>query len=235
MAAMEQAMLDGITYALDSGRSAQDLQAEMSKKPGDPAAYLQTERAYRSEDDVFEHFTQAERDRLFGTPPATVFETLGRLDDDPEGVAVLTVDGVFDARLIASYRAAMRSRWLLELSERILPANIAAVRECRRVHGEDEDGADEAAWADVHALRRELMRDTAVSRSLFSRIRDAIERGDDAEVSTLQQEMNAAMTELRRRYNAYTRNVLDPVLPEPEIVEAAARVFSAVSANVAEP
>jgi glutamine synthetase len=235
IAAMYQAMLDGIAYALDAGRSSQDLQAEFSKKPGEPAAYLQAERAYRSEDDVFEHFTQAERDRLFGTPPATVYETLRRLDEDPDGVAVLTADGVFDGRLIASYRAAMRSRWLLELSERILPANIAAVRECRRVHGEDEDGADESAWAEVHALRRYLMRDTAASRSLFTRVRDAIERGDDAQVSTLQQEMNAAMTELRRRYNAYTRNVLDPALPEPEIVEAAARVFSAVSANVAEP
>ena len=148
---------------------------------------------------------------------------------------MLSRDGVFDERLIASYRSAMRSRWMLELSERILPANTATVRECRRIHGEDEDGADDVAWGEVHALRRSLMRDASGHVSLFSRVREAIERGADAEVSQLQLEMNGAMAELGRRYNAYTRNVLDPVVPQPDIVEAAARVFSAVSANVAEP
>jgi glutamine synthetase len=105
------------------------------------------------------------------------------------------------------------------------------VRECHRIHGEDEDGADEAAWAEVHALRRRLMRDSSDSVSLFTRIREAIERGDDGDVSLLQQEMAGAIAELRRRYTAYTRNVLDPAVPEPDIVEAAAKVFSAVSAN----
>ncbi len=235
MAAMYQAMLDGITHALTSGSSAGALQAEFSKKPGESGTYLETGRAYRSEHDVFEHYDQAERDRLFGKPPATVFETLSRIADGAGDVEVLTADGVFDARLIASYRAAMRSRWLLELSERVLPANAAAVRECRRVHGDDEDGADEAAWEEIHTLRRRLMRDSLDSRSLFTSLREAVERGDEADVSALQQEMNVSMAELRRQYTAYTRNVLDPVLPEGEMVEVAARLFSAVSANAAEP
>jgi glutamine synthetase len=235
IAAMYQAMLDGIEYAISSGRSPQQLQEEFSKGPEEPAGYLEYGRAYRSEEDVFDHYSQEERDRLFGKPPATVFETLRNLEENEDGRAVLTHDGVFDDRLIASYRAAMRSRWLLELSERILAANMIVVRECRRIHGDDEDGADEAAWAEVHALRRSLMRDSGGHVSLFSRIREAIERGDDAEVSMLQLEMNSAMAELRRRYAAYTRNVLDPVVSQPDMVEATARPFSAVSANVAEP
>jgi len=233
IAAIYQAMLEGISYALQSGRTAQQLQEEFSKRPDQTGDYLEFGRAYRSEADVFEHYDQAERDRLFGTPPATVYETLRRLETDHEGRAVLTADNVLDDRLIDSYRSAMHSRWLLELSERILPANIAAVRECRRIHAEDEDGADEAIWAEVHALRRSLMRDTPQSRSLFSRVRDAIEASDDAEVSRLQLEMNAAMTELRLRYAAYTRNVLDPILAE-SAPSAAARLFSAVSANESE-
>jgi glutamine synthetase len=234
IAAMYQAMLDGIDYAVSSGRSAQELQQEFSKGPEEPAEYLEPGRAYRSEADVFEHYSQEERDRLFGKPPATVYETLRNLDDNADGRAVLTRDGVFDDRLIGSYRDAMRSRWLLELSERILPANMATVREFRRIHGEDEDGADEWAWNEVHALRRSLMRDAGGQVSLFSRIREAIERGDDADVSTLQLEMNGAMSELRRRYSAYTRNVLDPVGPQPDLVESSARPFSAVSANISE-
>ena len=78
------------------------------------------------------------------------------------------------------------------------------------------------------------MRDAGGQASLFSRIREAIERGDDADVSTLQLEMNGAMTELRRRYTSYTRNVLDPVGPQPDLVESSARPFSAVSANISE-
>jgi glutamine synthetase len=144
---------------------------------------------------------------------------------------VLARDGVFDDRMIDSYAQAMRTKWRLELADRILPANLAIVREARRIHGEDEDGADDRAWADVHALRRRLMRDTPDQVSLFTQIRSAIERGDDADVSTLQLEMNAAMAELARRYAAYTRNVLDPVTPQPDAVEAAARPFSAVSAS----
>ena len=234
IAAMYQAMLDGIDYAVSSGHSAQELQRQFSKGPEEPAEYLEPGRAYRSEEDVFEHYSQEERDRLFGKPPATVYETLRNLDENADGRAVLTRDGVFDDRLIGSYRAAMRSRWLLELSERIVPANMATVREFRRIHGEDEDGADEWAWKEVHALRRSLMRDAGGQASLFSRIREAIERGDDADVSTLQLEMNGAMAELRRRYLSYSRNVLDPVVPQPDLMESSARPFSAVSANISE-
>jgi glutamine synthetase len=233
IAAIEQAMLDGIDYALSSGRAAQELEREFSKGPEETADYLAAGRQYRSEEDVFEHYSQEERDRLFGRPPATVHETLRVLEEDADGRAVLTRDGVFDDRTIASYAQAMRSKWRLELADRILPANMAIVREARRIHGEDEDGADEAAWREVHALRRRLMRDTPDQVSLFTRIRTAIERGDDADVSTLQLEMNAAMAELARRYAAYTRNVLDPVTPQPDAVEAAARPFSPVSAGEA--
>jgi glutamine synthetase len=231
IAAMYQAMLDGIAYALSSGHSGEELREEFSKKRGEPAPYLEQDRAYRSEDDVFEHFDQQERDRLFGTPPATVHEALAALDRFPESRAVLTADGVFDERLIASYRAAMRTRWLLELSERILPANAQVVRESRRVHQKDADGVDEEAWEAVDDLRRRLMRDGRGQRSLFSRIRNAIDDGDDAAVSELQREMAANLTELRQRYAAYCRNVLDPIQPDGL---PAGRVFASVSSNEAE-
>ena len=61
-------------------------------KTGEAAAYLETERAYRSEEDVFEAYTQEERDRLFGIPPATVWETLANLERYPEKTAVLTAE-----------------------------------------------------------------------------------------------------------------------------------------------
>jgi glutamine synthetase len=103
----------------------------------------------------------------------------------------------------------MLAKWRLELSQRIIPTNAEAVRRYRRLHGEDADGVDERAWSDIHALRLELMKDTDLERSLFSRIRDAIDRGDDAETSRLQVEMNRKMAELDERYRLYARNLID--------------------------
>jgi glutamine synthetase len=209
IATMYLAMLDGITAALESGRSTKELEAECSKAPGDHAKYLSADRAYRSEEDVFEHYSQEERDRLFGRPPATVAETLGSLNGYPGRDALLCAGGVFTPAIIDSYAAAMLAKWRLELSERIVPANMESVREYRRLHGEDADRQDERAWEEIQALRLELMKDTVKRQSLFSRIREAIARGEDSETSALQLEMNAKMADLQARYSAYARNLID--------------------------
>jgi glutamine synthetase len=209
IAAIYLTMLDGVTHALTSGRDTKDLEAECSKAPGQAATYLSANRAYRSEEDVFEHYTQEERDRLFGRPPATVSETLDNLAAYPERDALLCAGGVFTPAIIESYAAAMLAKWRLELSQRIIPANIETVRACRRLHGEDADALDERAWDEIQALRLELMKDTTGRRSLFSRVRDAITEGDDAQTSLLQLEMNRKLTELQDRYAAYARNLIE--------------------------
>ena len=209
IAAIYLAMLDGIEHALASGRSTKELEAECSKAPGEAAQYLDRARQYRSEEDVFEHYTQEERDRLFGRPPATVAETLANLRSYPGRDDLLCAGGVFTPEIIESYAEAMRAKWRLELSQRIIPANMECVRENRRLHDGAADPLDEQAWDEIHALRLELMKDTTTHRSLFTAIRDAIARGDDAETSALQLEMNRKMAELRDRYSAYARNLID--------------------------
>ena len=74
LAAIYSAVLDGVKVAVDKTTS--ELLDELSKKPGEAGFYLEKDRAYRSEDDVFEDYTAEERDRLFGAPPATVREPL---------------------------------------------------------------------------------------------------------------------------------------------------------------
>jgi glutamine synthetase len=209
IAAMYLAMLNGIHHALESGRTTNELGAECSKQPGETATYLMAERAYRSEDDVFEHFTQEQRDRLFGRAPATVPETLARLGDYPDRDALLCAGEVFTPAIIESYTAAMLGKWRLELSQRIIPANIETVREIRRLHSEDTNHLDEQRWREIQSLRLALMKDSIEERSLFTRIREAIARGDDGGTSSLQLEMNARMTELQDRYTTYARNLLD--------------------------
>lgn len=205
LAAFYQAMLDGMGWAAASGRSASELARDFSKRPGEDHPYLEKERAYRSEEDVFEHFDDAERDRIFGRPPATVWETLSNLDAHPEKTAVLRADGVFTQAILDSYRKASLLRWTTELTDRIIPENAKVVGAAVRLAGENE--LDSERWGRVQALKDELARDDINRKSIFTRIREAVETGDHPAVSGLQLEMARSMGELKEIYRAYRRNI----------------------------
>lgn len=214
VAAFLQAMCHGMKYAVGSGKTTKQLEAEISKKPDEAADYLQQDRMYRSEADVFEHYTDEERVALFGKPPATVWETLKNLDKYPEKTAVLFDNDVFTPRLLNSYRLAMTTFWTYELLFRIIPEGVDLVRSCVKLH-DDAAGNDLDVhnWADVQELRRELMQSSGNRPSLFSRIRTAVHKKDYEEVSCLQIALMAKTAELRERYAEYRRNLLEPRIP----------------------
>lgn len=60
--------LDGIKACVESGKDLKALEKEISKKAGEEGFYLDTDRQYRTEEDVFEDFTAEERSKLFGEP-----------------------------------------------------------------------------------------------------------------------------------------------------------------------
>ena len=67
MATAYLAMLDGIKAVLRA-KDTSELERALSKKYGEEAFYLEKDRAYRSEENVYEAFTQEERNKYFGTP-----------------------------------------------------------------------------------------------------------------------------------------------------------------------
>ena len=210
LSAIYQAMLDGISYAAKSGKSATELQNDFCKAPGTASPYLETVRAYRSEEDVFEHYTEEERNRLFGVPPATVWEALENLSKYPEKTAVLLEDDVFTPVIIEAYRKASLTRWVMELSNRIIPENAKFVRACVKLHEEGSE-LDSSRWVRIHAIRRQLMLDELDKKSIFTSTREAVERGDYQAVSQLQLVMNQMMTELKTLYQKYRRNILPEI------------------------
>jgi glutamine synthetase len=210
VAAIYQAMLDGIRYAVASGRSAQELEKEFCKQPGENSAYLEKDRAYRSEEDVFEHYEEETRNRIFGTPPATVWENLRNLSRYPEKAAVLTSGGVFSPEILTSYTKAASLQWTMELCERIIHENSELVRRCIKLHKNgDFTDYDEELWSRINSLRYYLMKDSIRDKSLFDRIRTAIDAGEFDEVSDLQLEMSDKVSELKRLYGIYKRNMID--------------------------
>jgi glutamine synthetase len=213
LSAFFQTMLDGMSWAARSRKTAAELERDFSKKPGEAHPYLEAERAYRSEEDVFEHYEAARRDALFGVPPATVWETFANLERHPRKVAALQADGVFSAAVLDSYRAAMLLRWTLELSERLIPENAAAARACVRLAG--ENALDARRWTAIQELKDGLARDDVGRECLFHRIKAAAAARDYPRISALQLEMAGRMETLLRLYREYREN-LETVLGAPE-------------------
>ena len=207
LAAIYPFMLDGIRYAITSGRDAHSLQTEFCKSEGAPADYLQPDRIYRSELDVFEHYADDERDRLFGKPPATVYQTTRRLLEREEGLDILYRGGVFSESIILSYTRAMLNLWIRELHDRLLEDNLERVRACRRY--ESGYDCDEEAWDTLNAIRTLLAKDRPPTTCMFTKIRQAIMRKELHAVSDLQLEITDQMRRLEELYQEYIRNQLD--------------------------
>lgn len=200
------AALDGIRYALSNGKSEEDLCKELSKKAGDAADYLEKDRAYRSEVDVFEAFTEEEREAMFGKAPKTVWENFKALDMYPEKLAEIT-KGPFEKRFAESFKTGCLARWTLELQYRIIPDNLNKVINCKQLHEEgDTNPLEVERWTVINALRTELGRDTEKSLSIFSKIKKALASNNYDTASDLMVEMNAKMEQLLDLYYEYSHN-----------------------------
>ncbi len=204
------AMLDGITAALKEKKDPKELEASLSKKAGDYDFYLEKDRAYRSEDDVFEKYTHEERELLFGKVPATVWENLRAFHQYPEKLKVLlNRTGVIDSITLESYEEAILAAWSTELHNRIIPNTMALVRECKKLHADtDCTDYDMYNWKKIHELRVYLGRDEIKKKSLLTRIKNALDRGNYEEASVLQIEMQEKVQELIDTYIEYKKNLL---------------------------
>ena len=208
-AAVYMTMLDGIKASVASGLSASDLEKEFSKPYGVEKFYLEKDRAYRSEEDVFDDYTEDERNKFFAKPPATVWENLQNFENFEDKVSVLMATGVFNEKIIESYKETLTMQWTTELKNRIVPSNANLVRRFRKLHGiEDITDLDVVNWEKINAIRYHLMKDSMTEKSLFTRIREGIEDTDYPTVSELQLEMAAEMKILMQLYLAYKQNLL---------------------------
>ena len=201
------AALDGIKAVLASGKSTKELEAEISKKPGEESFYLEKDRAYRSEVDVFEDYTPEERDEYFGKPPATVWENMKALDEYPDKVAVLTASDILKPVYLESFKEGALIRWQTELLTHIIPKDRDAVKAMKPADG-TTSAWDDGMWQRVEELRVAIAKDTDTSTSLFTQIKKAFAAGDFDKASDLQVTLNAKMEELEALYTDYSNNII---------------------------
>lgn len=208
LAGFYMAALDGIKAALGSGKSTEGLCAELSKKAGEEGFYLEKDREYRSENDVFEDYSDEERDAYFGKPPATVWENCKAFDTYPDKVAVLTQGDIIKPVYLKSFETGALIRWQTELLKHIIPDYRAKIVAMKPVASESSTAWDDGMWQRVQELRVLIAKDTDTSTSLFTQIGKAFADGDFDKASDLQKTLDAKMEELEGLYSDYKNNIL---------------------------
>ena len=210
LATLYMTMLDGIVYAIENNKSEDDLLKELSKAPGDDSDYLEKHRSYRSEEDVFEFFTDEERESYFGKAPKTVYENLLALDEYPEKLEVLKAHDVFTTSIINSFKMAITTRWVTEINNRIINDYAEEIQKFKMIHAPEKAlDLDLANWQKINDLRHFLMKDTYSKTSLFTEIKEASRLENYKELSSLQIQLDAHMEDLRLYYSNYKKNLLD--------------------------
>ncbi len=208
LAASYMAMLDGIKAALEAGKTPEDLEKSISKEYGEEDFYLDKDRMYRSERDVFDEYTEEERDRYFGRAPRTVWENIQAFDLYPEKLAIFQRDNVMTTTTLASYREAVISQWETELRNRIIPDTMNTLRRCRKAHTEGESvDYDRRSWEKISKLRDYLGRNTVAETCLLTRIVNALREKDYETASDLLVEMQTKTEQLIRMYLMYKKNL----------------------------
>lgn len=209
LAASYQAMLDGIEKVTDAGRSMDELEKEISKKYGEEGFYLEKFREYRSEEDVFERFTEEERNKLYGKAPATVWENLSAFESNELKQQVLKKGDVFSCELINSFKESTVQKWKNELKGRIIHDNIMLLKTFVKLHDEQNHATDldVVNWEKIVYLKTKLMKDSMTKKCIFTKIKNALAEGDFDTASELQKQMNEKMTEIRGLYIQYKNNI----------------------------
>lgn len=208
VAASYMAMLDGIKATLEAEKTPKELEASISKEYGVEDFYLEKDRVYRSERNVFDEYTQEERDEYFGQAPRTVWENLQAFKDYPEKLKVFQRDEVMTPITLASYQEAILSQWVTELHNRIVPNTMDLVRDCAKCHNDSDCvDYDVVYWEKINTLRNYLGRDKLNELCLLTRIVRALDAGDYEMASTLQIEMQEKVEELTNLYIIYKKNL----------------------------
>jgi len=204
------AMLDGIKYALNSKKTEEELLKELSKKQGEEFEYLEKDREYRSEKDVFEDYTEEERNSLFGRAPKSVIENIENFNLYKEKLEVLKLNNVFDEKIINSFKISVIKRWKEELTKRIITEYINEIRSYKAIHiPEKALDNDLSAWTKINEIRKNLAKDSTHYECLFTRIKKAIKDEDYKVASDLSIELEEKIEKLRKMYYEYTKNILD--------------------------
>jgi len=195
------AMLNGINYS--AGKSEAELYSEITKNRGEKAAYLAKDRQYVSEENIFDSYTQSEREKLFGVTPKTVWEIIGALKKE----IPIYKNTPLTPEIINSYYLGSLRKWLIEITEKEF---IYIKNEILNMYRfpEKENGLDKTNWTEVQELIDAIAKSDVGRMSLMSQIEEEIAGEDYDRVSGKFLELKEKYAVLQKKYRIYRKNIV---------------------------
>lgn len=201
-------MIDGMKFYLNKYKN-EEILKDISKSNSEKSEYLDNNRQYRSETDIFEDFTVEERDTLFSRPPETVYENMEVFIKNDKKKEILKYNNVFTNEIINSYFHSVIRYWSFELKGRIIEEYRELIRNMKKLHlNENISDLDVVNWAKIDEVKKEIMKDTTNKKSLFTKIIDEIDSKNYQEVSDLQIILTKKINNLRQLYYTYKKNII---------------------------
>jgi len=203
-------MLDGIRAALRAEKVPSELEASISKSYGKKDFYLDKNREYRSERNIYTDYTREEREKLFGEPPANVwqcFSAWGGQGDPLSNTDLITCGDETMKMILRSYREQMILKWSMEYHDRYIENTMEYLRSCIRLHDDDTNEYDSQNWRQIAELKDLIGHEVNGRSSLLMKARQAIDAVDYEELSRLEIMIEEKLEELREAYNKYRRNI----------------------------
>lgn len=117
ISALNMCVVDGIKYSID--KNEKFLLRELSKNSTEYYGYLNKSKIYRSEENIFEKYSEKDRDCIFGKTPKTVYENLSNFENN--NCDILTQNSVFTSDIINSFKTSSLDQYLMEIEHRLLP------------------------------------------------------------------------------------------------------------------
>ena len=114
--AIYTAMIEGIKYSMT--KNSDELLTEISKSHGEFYGYLDKDREYRSELDVFEAYSEEERNRLYGKAPKNVYENMLNMEN-ADKMQFISENPDFKY-ILDSYKSAVLQQWHIDTISRYL-------------------------------------------------------------------------------------------------------------------
>lgn len=181
LAAINMCVVDGIKYSINKNELS--LLNELSKNYGDDSTYLEKNKLYRSEDNIFEKYSEDDRDKYFGKSPKTVYENMLHLCEE-NNYSILLKDDVFTLDIINSFKLSSLDRYIMEIEHRIFPEYKKDI-ELLMNNFKFNTKSSSLINLLLNELKFKLFSDTFDYLSLHSKMKDYIKDRDFKNISNL--------------------------------------------------
>lgn len=196
LASLNMCVIDGINYSIDKEEDC--LLKELSKEYGEKYNYLEEFRVYRSEENIFESFSEDKRDKYFGKSPKSVYENMENLSSDK--VEILLKGNVFTNEIINSFKLSSLDRYVMEINHRIIPQYKKDI-ECLINNINLNTKLNSLTKFLMNEINFRIFSDTFNHLSLFSQIKDSIKKKDIKKISEIHIEVEKLL-ELLKNINS---------------------------------